>query len=30
MFENGFSALFLLKVWMDFKQTCAGILLGHG
>ena len=28
--ENGLSALYLLKVWMDFDQTCTNILLGNG
>ena len=29
MFETGLSALYLLKVWMDFDRTCTNILLGN-
>ena len=30
LLENGLSAPYLLKEWMDFDQTCAAILFGQG
>ena len=29
LLENGLSASYLLKEWIDFNQTCTSILLGH-
>ena len=29
LLENGLSALYLMKEWMDFDQTCTTILLWH-
>ena len=29
LFENGLSAPYLMKEWMDFDQTCSTILLWH-